>query len=159
MVFWLIGANTPIMKIYFKCISKKIKKLNKKFWVCICTFYVHTSKFWWERTFFVACVKMTKNSYINRNFVEKNLSFLHRSQKLSFFYKTWWVNIKCLDARYEFLFRMFRHFQKMTLDQRVHMLLWAKVDFRDMTAYIIACIFWIVAQNWIYAAPMGLSNE
>jgi hypothetical protein len=34
-VFWLIGANAPIMRIHFKCILKKIKKLNKKFWVCI----------------------------------------------------------------------------------------------------------------------------
>jgi hypothetical protein len=25
MVFWLIGANAPIMKIYFKCILKKLK--------------------------------------------------------------------------------------------------------------------------------------
>jgi hypothetical protein len=33
MVFWLIGANTHIMKIHFKCILKK--KLNKKFLVCI----------------------------------------------------------------------------------------------------------------------------
>jgi hypothetical protein len=35
MVFWLIEANAPIMKIYFKCIFKKLKKLNKKFKVYI----------------------------------------------------------------------------------------------------------------------------
>jgi hypothetical protein len=28
MVFWLIGANAPIMKIYFKCISKNHKKIE-----------------------------------------------------------------------------------------------------------------------------------
>jgi hypothetical protein len=31
MVFWLIGANAPIMKIQFKCILKNSKKLNKIF--------------------------------------------------------------------------------------------------------------------------------
>jgi hypothetical protein len=30
MVFWLIGANTPIIKIYFKCILKKLKKIEQK---------------------------------------------------------------------------------------------------------------------------------
>jgi hypothetical protein len=29
MVFWLIGANALIMKIYFKCIFKKSEKLKK----------------------------------------------------------------------------------------------------------------------------------
>jgi hypothetical protein len=35
MVFWLIGANAPIMKIHFKCILKNSNNLNKKFSVCV----------------------------------------------------------------------------------------------------------------------------
>jgi hypothetical protein len=35
MVFWLIGANALIMKIHFKCISKKLKNSDKIFRVCI----------------------------------------------------------------------------------------------------------------------------
>jgi hypothetical protein len=35
MVFLLIGANAPIMKIHFKCILKSSNNLNKKFSVCI----------------------------------------------------------------------------------------------------------------------------
>jgi hypothetical protein len=30
MVFWLIGANASIMKIHFKCIFKKSKKIEQK---------------------------------------------------------------------------------------------------------------------------------
>jgi hypothetical protein len=30
MVFWLIGANAHIIKIYFKCIFQKIKKIEQK---------------------------------------------------------------------------------------------------------------------------------
>jgi hypothetical protein len=35
MVFWLIGANAPIMKVYFKSIFYKIKNSDKIFRVCI----------------------------------------------------------------------------------------------------------------------------
>jgi hypothetical protein len=34
MVFWLIGANAPIMKIHYN-IFKKIEKIEKNFRVCI----------------------------------------------------------------------------------------------------------------------------
>jgi hypothetical protein len=85
MVFWLIGANAPIIKIYFKCILKKSKNMNKKFPVCIRTFYVQPSKFWCEKTFFVPCVKKTKKSYENRNFVALKIVFFTEVTKIIFF--------------------------------------------------------------------------
>jgi hypothetical protein len=75
MVFWLIGANAPIMKVHFKCILKKLKNSDKIFRVCIWTYYVHPRKFWCEKTFFVACIKKTKKCYVNSNYVPQKFVF------------------------------------------------------------------------------------
>jgi hypothetical protein len=87
-VFWLIGANAPIMKVHFKCI-KKIKNLDKIFRVCIWTYYVYPRKFWYEKTFFVSCIKKDKKKcYVNSNFVPlKNCLFYIGSKKYLFLTK------------------------------------------------------------------------
>jgi hypothetical protein len=46
------------------------------------------TKFCSEKTFFVACVKKTKNGHVNSNVGALKFIFLQRPQKMSFSHKT-----------------------------------------------------------------------
>jgi hypothetical protein len=71
MVFWLIGANTLIIKIHFKCIFKKSKKMNKKIPGMHMSILCPSIKVLVRKDIFCGLCKKNKkkNSYVNSNFV------------------------------------------------------------------------------------------
>jgi hypothetical protein len=67
-VFWLI-KQIPIMKIHFKCILKNSNNLKKNSRYASEHFMSIHQSFGVKKTFFVPCVKKTKNRYVNSNFI------------------------------------------------------------------------------------------
>jgi hypothetical protein len=76
MVFWLIGANAPIMNNAFKFLLKCQEIMEKIIGVYLDMLCLHT-RFCEKRTIFMGCakktkqhpVKVTKNVIFSRNFV------------------------------------------------------------------------------------------
>jgi hypothetical protein len=61
-----------------------------------------------ETKFYVACIKKTKKNVLCVVVLEhQNLSFLHETQKISFFPKNLCANIECLDIHANICFKIF----------------------------------------------------
>jgi hypothetical protein len=85
MVFWLIGSNAPIMKIYFKCILKKIRKIEQKNPGMHMNILCQSIKIWVIKDIFCGlCKNDKKNSYVNSNFVALKIVFFIQVKKIIF---------------------------------------------------------------------------